>query len=54
MEFYITCSDNCLYQRDGICVLTHITSSGGEESKDCPYFRNMDISNSSVFTNIKK
>jgi len=40
----IPCSENCIYQEDGLCNLTKITSSSSTPLKDCPYFvdRNKD------------
>lgn len=35
----INCSENCIYQNEGICTLKHVTNSSGTPSEDCPYFR---------------
>ncbi len=38
----IPCSENCIYQEDGICHLTKITSASNTPLKDCPYFVDRD------------
>lgn len=38
----IPCSENCIYQDDGLCTLTKVKSSSGTPLKDCPYFRDKD------------
>ncbi|WP_041701363.1 hypothetical protein [Gottschalkia acidurici] len=44
MVFNINCTDNCLHQDDGVCMLNHITSSSGDTSSKCPYFRDKEKS----------
>ncbi len=34
----IPCSENCIYQIDGLCNLTTVTSSSSTPLKDCPHF----------------
>lgn len=51
MAFYITCVDNCLYQEDGLCTLTQITSSNGQATNTCPYFRNVERNYSKTYEN---
>lgn len=34
----IPCSEKCLYQKDGLCTLTQVTSCSTTPLKDCPYF----------------
>jgi hypothetical protein len=38
----IPCSENCIYQEDGMCNLTKVTSSSSTPLKDCPYFVDRD------------
>jgi len=35
----INCSEKCIYEADGICTLNHITNSSGNNSSNCPYFK---------------
>ena len=34
----IPCSENCIYQEEGLCNLTEVTSSSNSPLKGCPYF----------------
>lgn len=39
LPLIINCSENCIYEKEGICNLKHVTYSSGTPSKDCPYFK---------------
>ncbi|MCR2044624.1 hypothetical protein NSA23_10925 [Anaerosalibacter massiliensis] len=39
MPLIINCSENCIYQEEGVCNLKHATYSSGTPLKDCPYFK---------------
>lgn len=38
----IPCSEGCIYQKEGLCTLTQVTSSSKTPLEDCPYFRSKD------------
>lgn len=38
----IPCSERCIYQKEGLCTLTQVTSSSKTPLKDCPYYRSKD------------
>jgi hypothetical protein len=35
----IPCSENCAYEKEGLCTLNHVTKSSGTPLKNCPYFK---------------
>ncbi len=36
----IQCTNPCLYQKEGKCTLTHVTSVSNPQKEDCVYFKN--------------
>ncbi|KAB3530022.1 hydroxymyristoyl-ACP dehydratase [Alkaliphilus serpentinus] len=38
----IHCTSNCLYQQEGQCTLTHVTSISEASNKSCAYFKNKE------------
>lgn len=41
----IPCSEGCVYQKEGLCTLTQVTSSSNTPLKDCPYFQSKEEKN---------
>lgn len=35
----IQCVNPCLYEKEGKCTLTHVTSVSNPQKEDCVYFR---------------
>jgi len=36
----IQCINPCLYEKEGECTLTHVTSVSNTQEQGCAYFRN--------------
>ncbi|EOD00475.1 hypothetical protein [Caldisalinibacter kiritimatiensis] len=50
----INCSENCIYQNDGICTLTYITKSAGTIKSNCPYYREKEDYTKLTIENIEQ
>ncbi len=35
----IRCTNPCLYEKEGKCTLTHVTSVSNPQKEDCVYFK---------------
>ncbi len=35
----IQCTNPCLYEKEGKCTLTHVTSVSNPQKEDCVYFK---------------
>lgn len=35
----INCNNQCLYENDGLCTLTHVTSVSEATERSCAYFK---------------
>jgi len=49
----ICCNHPCMYEDEGICTLTYVTSVTEINNKDCAYFRNKKEPNPSKNTSKK-